>query len=136
MKVFFDPEFNITQHINGIQNLYLALCVFQTGRIRYKSSSNATFVYTIDNRKSLIEKVIPFYETYVKPYGCKVKVSRVKTFKQVLKLIDEKAHLNSDRLINEFLPLWDSLRMQFNSNQTFVDQRQAELFLKNANAQN
>lgn len=134
-KLFFDPEFNITQHINGIQNLYLALCIFQTGRIRYKSSSDATFVYTIDNRKSLKEKVLPFYETYVKPCGCKVKVDRVRKFKQVLKLFDEKAHLNINRLIYELVPLWDSLRMQHNANQTFVNKQQAILFILKANAQ-
>lgn len=35
-KVYVDPEFSITQHICGISNLYLALCYFQTGRIRHK----------------------------------------------------------------------------------------------------
>lgn len=133
-KVFFDPEFNLTQHINGIQNLYLALNVFKTGRIRFKTGSKATFVYTIDNRQALKEKVIPFYETYVK-YGSKFKTFRVKQFKRVLQLFDEKAHLNYDRMIHEMIPLWDDLRMQNNSNQTFKDQLEAKLFIQQANAQ-
>lgn len=131
-KVFFDPEFNITQHINGIQSLYLALHVFQTGRIRFKSGSNATFVYTIDNRQALKEKIVPFYERYVNPFGSKAKTCRVKRFKRVLILFDEKAHLNYNRMINELIPLWASLRMQFNSNQTFKNEIEAKQFIQKA----
>ena len=134
-QVFFDPEFNITQHINGIQNLCLALDVFQTGRIRFKSGSLATFVYTIDNRQALKEKVVPFYETYVKPYGSKNKIDRVKQFKRVLTLFEEKAHLNYDQMINEFIPLWASLKMQHNSNQTFKNETEAKLFIQKAHLQ-
>lgn len=130
-NVFFDPEFNITQHINGINNLYLAMQVFRTGRIRFKSGSLATFVYTIDNRQALKEKIIPFYEKYV-IYGSKVKRNRIKKFKQVLVLFEEKAHLNQKRMINEMIPLWSSLRMQANSNQTFKDENEAILFIKAA----
>ena len=130
-KVFFDPEFNITQHANGVQNLFLALYVFQTGRIRYKSGSLATFVYTIDNRQALKEKVVPFYESYV-TYGSKVKSNRVKLFKRVLLLFEEKAHLNYNRMVNEFIPLWAALRMQRNSNQTFKDETEAKQFIQKA----
>ena len=130
-KVFFDPEFNITQHANGIQNLYLALHVFQTGRIRYKSGSLATFVYTIDNRQALKEKVVPFYETYV-TYGSKTKKNRVKLFKHVLLLFEEKAHLNYNRMVNEFIPLWAALRIQHNSNQTFKNEKEAKRFIQKA----
>lgn len=131
-KVFFDPEFNITQHINGISTLYLAMQVFQTGRIRFKSGSLATFVYTIDNRQALKEKIIPFYEKYVHPYGSNNKKNRVKQFKKVLILFEEKAHLDLNRMLNEMIPLWNSLRMQFNSNQSFKNQMEAEIYIKEA----
>jgi hypothetical protein len=107
-----DPEFSVTQHINGISHLYAALSIFQTGRIRYKGSSNATFVFTIDNRVSLQDKVIPFYESYVIPHACQPKVERFQTFKELIVIFKEKEHLNLDCLINQILPLWDSLRMQ------------------------
>jgi LAGLIDADG endonuclease len=132
-KVYLDPEFNITQHINGISNLYLAMSIFQTGRIRFKSGSLATFVYTIDNRLNLEEKVIPFYEKYVNRYGCQIKQYRVALFKKVLTLFKEKAHLNLDRMINEILPLWYELRMQIGqSNQTFTNLKDAQTYVKNA----
>ena len=43
--VIVDPEFSVTQHINGICHLYAALSIFKTGRIRHKGGSNATFVF-------------------------------------------------------------------------------------------
>ena len=129
---FLDPEFNVTQHINGISNLFLAMYVFQTGRIRFKSGSLATFVYTIDNRQALEEKVIPFYEKYINLYGSRIKLKRVKLFKQFLKLFRDKAHWDKNRMINEMLPLWHALRMQSNSNQTFKDLVEAKQWINTA----
>ena len=132
-KVYVDPEFNITQHVNGISNLSLALVYFKTGRIRHKISSNATFVFTIDNRQNLKEKVLPFYEKYVHSYGSPVKVRRTEMFKKLLSLFDEKAHLNYDRMINEVLPLWDAMRVQVGpSNETFQSLREAQDYVTNA----
>ena len=132
-KVYLDPEFNVTQHINGISNLYLAMYVFQTGRIRFKSGSLATFVYTIDNRRSLEDKVIPFYEEYVNPYGSEVKKKRLLIFKQLLNLFKTKAHLNLDQMIHKVLPLWDQLRMQKGQkNESFKSLLEAQNYVKNA----
>ena len=132
-KVYIDPEFSVTQHINGISNLYLAMFVFQTGRIRHKAGSNATFVYTIDNRQSLEEKVIPFYEKYVRLYGSAFKERRVRLFKKLLCLFKEKAHLELDRMINEILPLWDAMRMQIGQkNETFRSLEEAQQYVNTA----
>jgi len=135
-NVYIDPEFNITQHINGVSNLYLAMSYFQTGRIRHKTDSNATFVYTIDNRLSLKEKVVPFYEKYIKPFGSSVKERRVFIFKKLLSLFNEKAHLDLNRMLYEVLPLWDAMRMQIGqSNESFKSLQDAQDHVKNA-AQN
>ena len=132
-KVYIDPEFNITQHINGFRNLYAALCCFQTGRIRYKSGSNATMVYTIDNRDNLKQKVIPFYEKYVTPYGSPIKKRRVEIFKQLLFLFEQKAHLDLNRMVFEVLPLWDEMRVQVgHANQTFESLKEAQQYVKDA----
>ena len=132
-KVYIDPEFNITQHINGISSLYLAMCHFQTGRIRHKVGSNATFVYTIENRQNLKEKVLPFYEKYIHPFGSSVKVRRTKIFQKLLLLFDEKAHLDLERMIHEVLPLWDAMRIQVGqSNQIFGSLLEAQEYIKNA----
>lgn len=130
-KVYVDPEFSITQHICGISNLYLAMCYFQTGRIRHKAGSNATMVYTIDNRQNLKEKVLPFYEKYIKPFGSPIKIRRAQIFKELLRLFEEKAHLDFDRMLCEVLPLWDAMRIQVGqSNETFKSLMEAQQYLK------
>jgi hypothetical protein len=55
-----DPEFSLTQQMDNVEVLYLALCIFHTGRIHYKAGSRSTLVFTIQNTLSLKEKVIPF----------------------------------------------------------------------------
>ena len=57
--VYLDPEFSITQHVNGSSHLFRCLCLFRTGVIRHKNKSNATLVYRIYNRETLKQKVIP-----------------------------------------------------------------------------
>lgn len=120
IPVYLDPDFNLTQHANGVSNLYLAMEVFQTGRIGLKKGSLATLVYGIGDRKNLISKIVPFYEKYVYPYGSQVKRRRAEIFKEILALLENKAHQNKERMINELLPLWDAMRVHINfENSTF-----------------
>jgi hypothetical protein len=130
--VEIDPLFNITQHINGVNHLYLALETFQTGRIRYKVSSNATLVFIIEPRKSLTEKVCPYFEKFVYPLSSPAKQIRFNNFKKLLALFDEKAHLDRTRMIDEVLPVWDSMRMQQGyTGQTFKSLKEAQDFVRN-----
>lgn len=136
--VLIDPEFSITQHLNGFSMLYTALVVFQAGRITYKSGSNATLVFTIDNRQTLEEKVIPFFENYVVPYGSTEKVSRLEQFKKLLELFKQNAHTQQTTFVNQVLPVWDNMRKQVGqSNQTFPNLQDAQQytvdFAKNKN---
>lgn len=132
-KVYLDPEFSVTQHINGISNLFLALSIFQTGRIRFKTGSRATFVYTVDNRQSLGEKIIPFYEKFICPYGSQAKIKRLQIFKRLLKLFNEKAHLDLNPMLYEVLPLWHQLRVQIGqSNESFASLQAAQAYVENA----
>lgn len=130
--LYIDPEFSLTQHINGVNHLFVALSIFQTGRIRYKDDSNATLVFIIDNRISLEEKVIPFYEKYVAPYGSSVKIERLTIFKELLLMFKEKRHLDLKTFLNQVLPLWDTLRMQKGQkNQSFASLEEAQEFVRN-----
>nr|YP_009773681.1 putative site-specific DNA endonuclease [Uronema confervicola]QIZ74196.1 putative site-specific DNA endonuclease [Uronema confervicola] len=126
-----DPEFSVTQHLNGAGMLYLALDVFQTGRIGYKSGSNATLFFRIDNRKSLQEKVMPFFRQYAFPYGSDYLVQRAETFQKLLNLFDSKAHLELGSFLNEVLPLWYSMRKQEGQvNQSFANLNEAQEYVK------
>lgn len=110
--VSFDPEFSVTQHVNGSIHLYRSLCYFRTGLIRYKAGSNATLVYTIDSRESLKRKVIPFFEKYVLPSASVPKKVRFQKWLKLIDLFDEDAHQNMNRFLYEMGPIWDELRMQ------------------------
>lgn len=130
--LLIDPEFSITQHVNGISNLYLALEVFQTGRISLKNGSNATMVFKIDNRQNLQQKVVPFYETYVNRYGSPNKKARVVLFLQLLDLFNQKGHENLQVFVEKMLPIWDKMRMQRGqSNEAFPDLDTAQRYVKN-----
>lgn len=132
-KLVLDPEFSTTQHVNGIDELIKLLAVLKTGRISYKSGSNATMVLTVSTRKSLEEKVVPFYEQYVYPYCSPIKRKRFLIFKKLLNLFEQEAHYDKDRFINEMLPLWDQMRMQVGqANQTFPTLEDAQEYVKNS----
>lgn len=129
--LIIDPEFSITQHINGVNHLHAALNLFKTGRIRYKSGSNATLVFRIDNRLTLTEKVVPFLEEYVQPYSSPTKRKRTANFKKILGLLDFGAHKDRDGFMYEILPLWDEMRMQKGqSNEAFASLQEAQDYVK------
>lgn len=134
--ILVDPEFSITQHVNGFSMLYMALVYLQAGRISYKSGTNATLVLKVDNRQTLEDKILPFYKNYVVPYGSPEKVSRLVEFENLLNLFKNGAHRDQGRFLTEILPIWDSMRKQVGqSNQTFPDlasaQNYAVAFVKN-----
>jgi len=110
--ILLDPEFSIAQHVNGAKMLYLALNVFQCGRIRYKHGSNATLVLVIDNRTLLKNIIIPFYKKFVNQIGSEAKFIRMLNYAKILNYIEQGSHKNYNILVNDILPLWDTLRMQ------------------------
>lgn len=118
---YLDPAFNVTQHVNGAKHLYECLCFFGTGRIRYKSGSNATLVFEIDTRQSLQQKLVPFYSEYVIPFACNAKRKRFQNFCVLLDAFDQKKHLEFRSFLYELAPIWDEMRMQKGQlNETFV----------------
>lgn len=129
-KCYLDPEFSIAQHVNSIELLYLALVFFQTGRLRYKSGSNATLVIVIDNREDLKTKVVPFYKKYVNSIGSAVKTKRLHNFERLLLYLESQDHRNIDVFVHDILPLWASMRMQKGqSNQSFASLEEAQNYV-------
>lgn len=126
-----DVEFSLTQHINGIQNLYGAMVALRCGRLRYKSGSLATLVLVIDNRDNL-EKVVKFVESYDCRFSSPIKGERMQQFKQMLQLFQSGAHQNRQILVEQILPLWDKMRVQRGHvNQTFASLKEAQDFVIN-----
>lgn len=126
-----DPEFSITQHVSGISNLHAAMVLFKAGRLRYKSGSNATMVFVIDNRRSIQEKVIPFVQKYSPPFASPVKKERLKLFSKVLGLLESGGHKDINIMKEGILPVWDQLRMQKGqSNASFENLEEAQDFVQ------
>jgi hypothetical protein len=59
------------------------------------------------------------------------KQSRYLKFKEMLGLFNTNAHLDRDRFIKELLPIWDSMRIQKSTKQTFKDLEEAQEFVRN-----
>lgn len=137
---YLDPGFNITQHVNGAKHLFECLSFFHTGRIRYKSGSNATLIFEIDTRRSLQERLIPFFQEYVIPSASSAKKQRFEKFCYLLDAFDQKKHLEFNSFIYELAPIWDDLRMQKGQkNETFKSledlQQYCIHFVKETNAE-
>jgi hypothetical protein len=130
--VYFDPEFSVTQHVNGSIHLFRCLCHFRTGFICYKSKSNATLVYIVENRETLKTKIVPFFKKYVSPYSCVPKEIRFQRWCHLLDLFEQGAHLDLNRFLYEIGPLWDELRMQKGqSNESFKSLNDFQLYVIN-----
>lgn len=129
-----DPEFSITQHVNGVSSLLLAHKILNAGRIRPlrdKSGSNATLVLVIYNRKALEEKVLPFYQKYVKTFSSQDKNERLAKFTTLLDLFKNNKHTDLNSFLNEILPVWDELRKQKGqSNETFSSLEAAQQYVR------
>lgn len=64
-RFYVDPEFFIYQHKSGVELLEIAKNEFGTGRIYPKVGNEDVLVFAITSRRSLYEKVIPFFEKYM-----------------------------------------------------------------------
>lgn len=125
------PEFNITQHVNGISYLLGAIQLFGVGSISYKQGSHATLVFKITGYNNVLDHVVPFWEQFIKPtQGALLRKEREK-FIKVVELLNSKHTI--DTFVEEILPLWDSLRKQKGqSNQTFPNLASAQAFVRNS----
>lgn len=88
---YLDPEFFLYQHKSGRELLELTRELFQTGRIYPKPGNPMVLVYAITDRRSLKEKVVPYFERYVFPFSCKKQVFIA--FKEIIELFERKEHL-------------------------------------------
>ena len=92
-----DPEFFLYQHKSGIKMLELAREVFGTGRIIPKVGNEDVLVYSIASRRTLHEKVIPFFESYM-IFSAKRDIFL--RFKEIVEAMEyRKEHLTPEGLV-------------------------------------
>lgn len=128
--LIIDPEFSVTQVVNGIETLHAVMSCLKAGKLRHKSGANATLVVTIDNKQSISAKVIPFLKKHSPPFSSPIKKERLRNFEETLSLLENKGASDFDTLHDKILPLWDKMRMQKGQiNETFPDLESAQKYL-------
>ena len=88
---YIDPEFFLYQHKSARELLDRAKVFFATGNISPRPGNEDVLVYKITSRKSIIEKVIPFLEKYMR-YGSNIKRQNFLMFKKATLALENKAH--------------------------------------------
>ncbi len=90
-----DPIFQVTQHATNKIILEQIKNELSCGRIIEKPGQQDTLIYVVDNRRQLIEKVIPFFNKY----QLVVKFADFERFKQVVLGLETKEHKNKNGFI-------------------------------------
>jgi hypothetical protein len=91
-----DPEFFVYQHRNRRGLLELVQEYFGTGRIFPKHGNPDVLVYAITSRRSISEKVVPFFDQYMIYSSRRADVLR---YKQALQLFEEGLHRTKEGLV-------------------------------------
>jgi len=116
-----NPCFQVYQHKNHLEILELYQFVFGTGAIYAKGGTPNVLVFSIDSRRNLIEKVIPFFDTY--PLITKHEAYR--TFREIVTSMERREHwsiLGFKRLV----------RLAFTMNQQGKGRKYTEEFIFSA----
>src|ERR1700721_617437 len=90
------PEFFIYQHKIRRGLLELASDVFGTGRITPKVGNEDVLVYSIESRRLITERVLPFYERYM---AFSFKTRDYHLFREILMALESKHHLDPHGLV-------------------------------------
>src|SRR5262245_56900724 len=91
-----DPEFFVYQHRNRRSLLELVQEFFETGRIHQKLGNTDVLVYSITSRRSISERVIPFFDEYMVYSSRRADILR---FKEALQLFEQGLHRTREGLV-------------------------------------
>lgn len=107
------PEFNVVQHVNGINILYSFKALFNNkGSVHKKSGSNDVWVYSIKGIQNIIDLVLPFFGNYVVVFSSKYRADIYEGFVHILtslnnsknKALSQEEMVKLIRLIYSFNP--------------------------------
>jgi len=90
-----NPVFQVYQHERHREILELYKFVLGAGSIYRKSGTHPVLNFSIDSRRNLLEKVIPFFERY----PLVVKQQEFNKFKEILHAMERKEHLTKEGFI-------------------------------------
>lgn len=85
-----NPVFQVYQHQKHREILEMFQEYFGTGKIYRKSGIHPVLTYSIDSRKTLLERIIPFFERY----PLLVKDKEFHRFREIVQAMERKEHFN------------------------------------------
>ena len=91
---FVDPVFQVYQHERNVEILYLLRDVFGAGSVYRKGGKSAVMVFGIHSRRSIKEKVIPFF----KRYPLVIKRRSFELFVEIVERLEKKEHFEKGGL--------------------------------------
>jgi hypothetical protein len=94
---YVDPEFFLYQIRNNRGVLELAQRIFGTGHIRPKQGNERVLVYSIESRRSLAERVVPYLKCYMIHSPRKQLYDQ---FCEIVEAMERKEHHTLDGMIN------------------------------------
>jgi hypothetical protein len=101
LGIYLQPEFNVSQYINGIKILNSFKNIFNNkGQVNKKSGSPNVWVYSLKGTSNLINYLIPFYLKYVVIYSSKYNNDEFNKFVTILNKLKEKSKYNKDEFID------------------------------------
>lgn len=97
------PEFNVVQHVNGIDILNSFKVLFNNkGSVHRKSGSDDVWVYSIKGIQNLHDHVLPFFEQYVAVFSSKYKDEVFQNFRFILNTLysNKNKALSKEEMVN------------------------------------
>ena len=91
-----DPVFQVYQHRKNAGILEIIRDTLKCGYIKPKSPRSDVMVYIVDNRRTLVEKIVPFFDRH------KLLSSKYEDylkFREILERMERKEHLTPDGLL-------------------------------------
>ena len=90
MRWVLDPIFHVTQHKDSVDILYHLQRFLGCGRVKKKYGQPDTMLFSVESRRELVDKVIPFF----KKYKLIVKRKTFEVFSEVVESLEQHGHGN------------------------------------------
>jgi len=90
-----DPVFHVTQHESNRATLELLVNVLGCGRIIQKPGQESTLQFYVDNRRQLLEKVLPFFREH-RLIG---KNADFEKFARIVEGLEHKEHADKGKFV-------------------------------------
>ena len=90
MRWVLDPIFHVTQHKNSVEILYHIQRFLGCGKVKKKYGQPDTMLFSVESRREIIDKVLPFF----KKYPLIVKRKNFEVFSEVVESLEKHRHGN------------------------------------------